>query len=89
MSETNCMTCMIGRFKDSLCDDRLCKKYARNGSYDDFEKFLLDKDLMVVVRCKDCKFSYLDEKTLMCELRGFSVREYFFCADGEGREDEK
>lgn len=89
MSETNCMTCMIGNFKNSLCDDRLCKKYARNGSYDDFEKFLLDKDLMVVVRCKDCEYwkhsSYWHSN--YCELTSTECEEDHFCSWGEKKDE--
>jgi len=86
MSETNCMTCMIGRFKDSLCEDRLCKKYARDGSSEDFEKFLLDKDLVVVVRCRDCKHGE-GHTELWCEVHEIRVDIDYFCADGERRED--
>jgi len=45
-------------------------------------------DMVAVVRCKDCKYSYVDEKTAVCGFRGFFVREDFFCADGERRIDE-
>lgn len=91
MSETNCMTCMIGRFKDSLCDNRLCKKYARNGSYDDFEKFLLGKELTVIVRCKDCEYWYPEEDDEYghCRKHDFWTSESWYCADGERKEDGK
>ena len=90
MSETNCVTCMIGRFKYLLCDDRFCKKYARNGSSEDFEKFLLDKDLVVIVRCEDCVFSKKMGRELFCEDLSFYTKPDWFCADGErrGEEDE-
>lgn len=52
------------------------------------KSWLEKADMVPVVRCKDCKYSYLDEKTLVCGLRGFFVCEDFFCADGEEREDE-
>lgn len=45
-------------------------------------------DMVPVIRCKDCKYSYVDEKTVVCGFRGFFVREDFFCADGERKNDE-
>lgn len=45
-------------------------------------------DAVEVVRCQNCKYSYVDEKTVVCGLRGFFVRDGFFCADGERRIDE-
>ena len=61
--------------------------YAYNDStrLDALEKGLAK--LEEVVRCKDCKWSYTDEETLVCGYRGFFVNEAFFCADGERKDD--
>ena len=40
------------------------------------------------VRCKDCKYGYTDEQTLICGYRGFFVSDSFFCADGKRKDDE-
>ena len=40
-----------------------------------------------LIRCKDCKYSYTDEATLICEYRGFFVNDMFYCADGERKEE--
>lgn len=44
-------------------------------------------DAVSVIRCSDCKYSYIEERTIVCGLRGFFIREDFFCADGERREN--
>ena len=49
--------------------------------------FTYNVDAVEVVRCKDCKWSYTDERTLVCGYRGFFVNEAFFCADGKRKEE--
>lgn len=51
--EVNCMNCMIGRFKDDLCDEKMCEALKMIGESDDLvDIIMLAKEL---VRCKDCK----------------------------------
>ena len=38
-----------------------------------------------IVRCKDCKF-LTEDNEFECGIRGFSVNDDWFCADGERRE---
>lgn len=45
-------------------------------------------DAVPVVRCENCKYSYVEEKTVVCGLRGFFVHDDFYCADAERRTDE-
>lgn len=45
-------------------------------------------DAVPVVRCKDCRWSYKDESTLVCGYRGFFVNDSFYCADGERKDDD-
>lgn len=45
-------------------------------------------DAVPVVRCRECRWSYTDENTLVCGFRGLFVREEYFCADGERKDDE-
>ena len=41
--------------------------------------YLLDNDVVPVVRCKDCK----KYKTIECSCGCFCVSEEWYCADGE------
>lgn len=47
----------------------------------------LHKDLVQVVRCKDCRFRYQDGANF-CLLGSMCMSDEWFCADGERREDE-
>lgn len=38
------------------------------------------------IRCMDCKYSYIDDNTRVCGIRGFFVKDSFYCADGERKE---
>lgn len=52
--EVNCMNCMIGRFKDDLCDEKMCEALKRIGKSEDLEDIImLAKE---IVRCKDCRY---------------------------------
>ena len=44
------------------------------------------KDLVEVVRCKDCE--WYDERISMCDNCGLPREQTFFCADGKGGEME-
>lgn len=50
------------------------------------------KDVVSVVRCKDCKYCYFasnrvpDEQSYACEKHGIDVTPDWFCADGEMKE---
>lgn len=47
-------------------------------------------DRVDVVRCKDCEHSLTDDYGRMCiRLDGVPVRDDFYCADGERRDDAK
>ena len=41
------------------------------------------KDLVEIVRCKDCE--WYDERTSMCDNCGLPREQTFFCADGKRR----
>lgn len=41
------------------------------------------KDMVEVVRCKDCK--WYDERTSICDNCGLPREQTFFCADGKKR----
>jgi len=50
------------------------------------------KKMTELVRCKDCKHFFRDDNgnvvVYRCELNHENMRDEFFCADGERREDE-
>ncbi len=50
-------------------------------------------DVTEVVRCKDCKHFFRDDMgnvvVYRCELNHEDMRDDFYCADGEGRDDER
>lgn len=51
-----------------------------------------DRDVVEVVRCKDCKYWDTDWRpndstTHFCEIMGESQTADFYCADGERRKD--
>jgi DNA-directed RNA polymerase subunit RPC12/RpoP len=46
MKEIKCSECCVCAFKESLCGQELCEKYAREGSVDDFEKLLVEERKM-------------------------------------------
>lgn len=56
----NCMNCMVGRFKDFLCSDEICKIFGKKGSVDDFENIVLAKIAYVIkdddgnIHCSNC-----------------------------------
>lgn len=78
----NCMTCMIGRFKDDLCDVRFCEKCKKIGDTQDVEQALILAGK--IVRCKDCKHLYLDADCgLACEYTNMGMREEDYCSYGE------
>ena len=37
----NCSKCCVFAFKENLCEDDFCKKYAQEGSADDFTNMLM------------------------------------------------
>lgn len=76
--EVNCMNCMIGRFKDDLCDEKMCEALKRIGESDDLvDIIMLAKEL---VRCKDCKYSFYDK-----DYESYNCRkhEYVECFDAD------
>ena len=87
--EVNCMNCMIGRFKDDLCDEKMCEALKSIGDSDDFvDIIMLAKEL---VWCKDCKDSRVYGKTtqwLACEnvMEGQATDPDGYCYLGERRE---
>ena len=42
--EISCMECVVGRFKEDLCEEKICKRFSRKGSSEDFEEMLLKAD---------------------------------------------
>lgn len=56
------------------------------------DKVLAELDYVRVVRCKDCKYRYVDGDNVrvnFCELNHNKVQgDDWFCADGERREEE-
>jgi len=55
----------------------------------DIEAYMGQYDIVEVVRCKDCKHHYGEcLRSVYCPSKiGGWVREDFFCADGERRDD--
>lgn len=43
-----------------------------------------DKDMVAVVRCKDCK--WYDERISICDNCGLPREQKFFCADGKRKD---
>ena len=39
-TEKNCITCCVGQYKRSLCDDLFCEKYHSDGTAEDFIKMV-------------------------------------------------
>ena len=54
----------------------------------DVEAYMAQHDIVEVVRCKDCKHHEdAGPGMVYCPDVGCCVREDFFCADGERRDD--
>lgn len=91
--EVNCMNCMIGNFKDDLCDEKMCEALKRIGKSDDFvDIIMLAKE---IVRCKDCRyFKKIVERSSsgLChrDLVASAWKENGYCSRGErkGGDDE-
>lgn len=49
--------------------------------------FLLDNDVLLVVRCKDCKYSHNDP-LLLCDALAAYVCAEWFCWNGKRRDEE-
>lgn len=73
---------------DELLDKWLCK-LGRPCTAGEIVHDL--RQLEQPVRCKDCKHFFKDDRRYVivyrCELLHEDMRDYFFCADGERRED--
>lgn len=56
----------------------------------ELQDYLSTQETISAVRCGECKYSYIEETTLVCGNRGFFVEGAWFCADSEreGEEDE-
>ena len=87
--EVNCMNCMIGRFKDDLCDEKMCEALKSIGDSDDFvDIIMLAKEL---VRCKDCRHQEHCHETVAHTKDHGGFREHWsepieWCSRGERRE---
>lgn len=42
MREINCMDCIVGNFKDSLCEKEFCEKFKCAGDGKDFIEYILE-----------------------------------------------
>lgn len=83
--EVNCMNCMVGRFKDDLCDEKMCEALKRIGKSDDFvDIIMLAKE---IVRCKDCRYyNPIDEcKPYPCSYGLYMCNKDDYCSYGEQR----
>lgn len=80
------MNCMIGRFKDDLCDEKMCEALKRIGESGDLvDIIMLAKEL---VRCKDClKTIVRPDGEIYCkEFDREEMPKEFYCGFGERRE---
>ena len=72
--------------------EKIMAEYLRNLFYEQLQKES-DGELVEVVRCKDCKHFFRDDMgnvvVYRCELNHEDMRDDFYCADGERREDER
>ena len=66
MKEIKCSECCVCAFKESLCGQELCEKYARGGSADDFEKLLAEER-------KTGKWVHLGGDEWCCDKCGFVI----------------
>lgn len=82
--EVNCMNCMIGRFKDDLCDGKMCEALKRIGGSDDVvDIIMLAKE---IVQCKDCRHWYKKmNKCNRCPSISGNWGADDFCSYGERR----
>lgn len=86
--EISCMECVVGRFKDDLCEEKICKRFRRKGSSADFEKMITN--MAEVVRCKDCKWHFNGHLCKQLSQYGsIETPPSFYCGFGERREPRK
>ena len=89
---------MVEYIERGAAIDAIMKVYVRTAGYKARERVfeaeeavhrLPVADVAPVVRCKDCKHSYITVGARCCSYGAFydvAVREDFFCADGVKRE---
>lgn len=102
VGEVNCMNCIVGRFKDSLCPKEFCEKFKCAGESDDFIKHVLKVESKHG-ECKTCKHFIrggLDGKTQVCEHPAIEQDDYYnyaclmveendYCSSYEKKEGDK
>lgn len=84
IKEVNCMNCMVGRFKEDLCDGKMCEALKEIGKSEDFvDIIMLAKE---IVRCKDCKWHINGHLCKQLSQYGsIETPQSFYCGFGERR----